>query len=403
MTTPLRALIADPTAAELALVALYGELEADPRRERAFRAFAATGLPHRRMEAFKWSDFRRSLPALGQGRSPRSDLFASLAGPCLRFHDGAVSGLGTLPDGIRAVRHTDGQALAGSEDLPLGALAAALSRETVLLEITRPIDTPVRLVISGSGEAAFARCSFMVRPGGSVDILESHLGGAGFNAFLATIAVQAGASVSRTLVQPASPGEVVSVAADIALDREAAFTQTVLAFGARLARIETRLVHQETAASAVLNAAYLAGRDQHIDLTSHVRHGAPACDTRQRTKGAVTSGGTGVFQGKFLVPRNVGQRTRADMQHNALLLEDGATVNAKPELEIHADDVECAHGNTSGALDPEQVFYMRQRGLPEDAARALLAEAFIAEALDTAPQAALDLLLAEARNWLAQT
>ena len=91
------------------------------------------------------------------------------------------------------------------------------------------------------------------------------------------------------------------------------------------------------------------------------------------------------------------------MQHQALLLEDGAVVFAKPELEIYADDVECAHGNTSGALDPNQLFYMRQRGIPEAEARALLTEAFIAEALEEASDSVRDALLDAARSFLTET
>ncbi|MEO1473901.1 MAG: SufD family Fe-S cluster assembly protein, partial [Pseudomonadota bacterium] len=89
-------------------------------------------------------------------------------------------------------------------------------------------------------------------------------------------------------------------------------------------------------------------------------------------------------------------------QHNALLLEDGAVVNAKPELEIYADDVACAHGNTCGALDDEALFYMRARGIPEFAAKALLTEAFIAEALETAYEPAIEILSETARAWLKQ-
>jgi Fe-S cluster assembly protein SufD len=87
------------------------------------------------------------------------------------------------------------------------------------------------------------------------------------------------------------------------------------------------------------------------------------------------------------------------MQHNALLLEEGAEVFAKPELEIHADDVQCAHGNTSGALDAAQLFYMRQRGIALPQARALLTEAFIAEALEGAGEHE-EALRAEAQAWL---
>jgi Fe-S cluster assembly protein SufD len=113
----------------------------------------------------------------------------------------------------------------------------------------------------------------------------------------------------------------------------------------------------------------------------------------------VLDGGRGVFQGKFHVPRTSGQQTDASMQHNALLLEEGAEVFAKPELEILADDVQCAHGNTSGALDAAQLFYLRQRGIPLTQARAMLTEAFIAQALEGAGDLE-DALRAEAQAWL---
>ena len=207
------------------------------------------------------------------------------------------------------------------------------------------------------------------------------------------------ASAVRTIYQRGSREEAVASTALVHLDAEAQYTQTTLSFGAKLARLETRVTHQEPSASVTLNAAYLVGKGLHTDITTHVRHGANSCVTRQLTKGAVLDGGTGVFQGKFFVPRTAGQYTDADMQHKALLLEDGAVVFAKPELEIYADDVECAHGNTCGALDDNQLFYMRQRGIPEKTARALLTQAFVAEALEEAGELE-ELLRGEAEAWL---
>ena len=110
-------------------------------------------------------------------------------------------------------------------------------------------------------------------------------------------------------------------------------------------------------------------------------------------------GGRAVFQGKFFVARKA-QKTAAEMTHNALILENGGEVNAKPELEIYADDVECAHGNTVGALDDDALFYLRQRGIPEVQARAMLTQAFIADALDGAPESVRETLLETAHSWL---
>nr|WP_225908083.1 SufD family Fe-S cluster assembly protein [Hyphomonas sediminis] len=295
--------------------------------------------------------------------------------------------------------------MGGAEEAPLGALAAALSGAknapaTLLVEVTGKVPARLHLVFSGPGAINAARVVFLLRAGAQLHVSESHLGGAAFSASLLEYTLEPGARLNRVVYQRGGKDEAQSITALINQDAEAETKQTVLAFGARICRIETRLVHQQTGSLATLNAAYLAGGGYHIDFTSNVRHGAPACITRQVTKGAVLDGGRGVFQGKFHVPRTAGQQTDASMQHNALLLEEGAEVFAKPELEILADDVQCAHGNTSGALDANQLFYLRQRGIPLETARALLTEAFIAEALEEAGDLE-EALRAEAKAWLA--
>lgn len=406
MTTALRDFIKNPTTAELELVARYAMQPEDGRRERAFLAFAETGLPHRRMEAWNWSDFKAALKAL---ETPAS---ASANDPVP--HDGALvfrfapTGFEqpkTLPEGVRILTQPTTQALSGAEDVPLGALAAALAGggarpSTLVIEITSSDLPRLHFVFDGAGEASFVRIIFLVKPGVSLTMTESYLGGAGFTAALLEFNLEDGARLNRTIYQRGGTDEALAVTGLINLAANSAAVQTTLAFGAKVARMETRAVHQGSGAKLTLNAAYLSGKGLHVDITTHVRHGAPGCVTRQLTKGAVVDGGTGVFQGKFFVPRKTGQHTDADMQHQALLLEDGAVVFAKPELEIYADDVECAHGNTCGALDDAQMFYLRQRGIPETQARAMLTEAFIAEALSTADDSVHDVLLVEAQNWL---
>ncbi len=395
----LKDLIPDGTRAELELVARYGMLADDPRRTRNFAAFAKTGLPHRRIEGWRWSDVRTARPALDPAAGGAADdPFSSLDGPVIRLAGGRVDLPDALPDGLRVFTKEDTQALGGAEDLPLGALTAALCGTArgpcgVMVEVTGAVSQPLHIVhASTQAETSFGRVTLLVRPGASLDLIERQLGGAGFSGFLLDAGVQAGGTLRRTLYQAGGGDEVAAVTADIRLDAGAVYEQVALAFGAKLARIETRLVHQQAGSSARLDAAYLAGAGRHVDFTSLVRHGAQACTTRQLTKGAVRKGGRGVFQGKFLVPRHVGQETEAAMDHHALLLEDGAEVFAKPELEIYADDVECAHGNTSGALDGDQLFYLRQRGLPEVEARAMLTGAYIAEALQGADDMAGDVL-----------
>lgn len=407
MATDLKSVIPNANAAELELVARYAMRGEDPRRERAFSAFAATGLPHRRMEAWRWSDFRAALPALEAPEGAGAvDPFSALSGPVIEIGASQYKLTGALPAGLRLIERADADVFAPAEDMPLGALTAALAGRkgapaSLVIEVTEPVAEPLRIVArSDRNEANIARITVLVRPGAHLDLIESHLGGAGFSSYLLDLTLQAGASATRTLCQIGAGDEAQAITANVEAAGEARFTQTALAFGAKIARIETRLTHQETGSEAVLNAAYLAAKGRHVDLTSHIRHGAEACTTRQLTKGAVLAGGRGIFQGKFMVPRKVGQRTDAAMQHHALLLEDGAEVFAKPELEIYADDVECAHGNTCGALDGDQLFYLRQRGIPETEAKALLTQAFVAEALESAPDPAAEILRASAEAWL---
>jgi len=297
---------------------------------------------------------------------------------------------------------TSGQAFGGAEDMPMAALTAALARDpgALMIEVTGKVETPLKLAFEGGGDAQFARVVFVVRSEASITLLESHFGGAGLTAALIEFGVQEGAEVERVVSQSGDGKDVQSVSAVVHLDSRAVFRQTALATGAKLARIETRLTHRGEFSEAHLNAAYMVASGRHADFTSHVRHGAENCVTRQVTKGAARKGGKGVFQGKFHVAR-IAQHTDADMQHNALLLDDGAEVNAKPELEIYADDVACAHGNTCGALDPLQLFYLRQRGIPEAEAQALLTEAHISEAFDgVTAERVRGVLLEIARDWL---
>jgi len=108
-----------------------------------------------------------------------------------------------------------------------------------------------------------------------------------------------------------------------------------------------------------------------------------------------------VFQGKFLVQRPA-QHTDAEMRHDALMLSDSSEIRSKPELEIYADDVACAHGNTIGQLDESALFYMQQRGIPAAQARALLTEAFLADVFDDLDDEDLrESILGKLRGWLA--
>ena len=207
-----------------------------------------------------------------------------------------------------------------------------------------------------------------------------------------------GASLTRIVIQ--SGGATPLAMARVRLSAGAKLKQFVLAEGAKLSRIETHVSIEGEGADVELNGVYLCDAGRHADLTSVIEHKVGGGQTRQLIKGVAKRGGRGVFQGKIVVAHGA-QKTDARQYHHGMLLEDGAEIFAKPELLIHADDVQCAHGNTAGGLDESALFYLRSRGVPEVQARGLLVEAFLAEAIPHGlPQEISDELLGRIRTWL---
>ncbi|MGE0741339.1 MAG: SufD family Fe-S cluster assembly protein [Hyphomonadaceae bacterium] len=236
-----------------------------------------------------------------------------------------------------------------------------------------------------------------IEPGQS-DIVVDELATEGFAATAERVHVGAGGAYHRIVLQ--SGGEVPLAHCRVTLDAGATFRQFVLADGGKLARVETVVEAVAEGATVELNGVYLAGPGRHVDLTSTIEHKAPSGRTRQLIKGVARKGGRGVFQGKIVVDR-AAQKTDARQYHHGMLLEDGAEIFAKPELMIHADDVQCAHGNTAGGLDAQALFYLRSRGVPEVEARALLIQAFLADAIpDWAPPDVREEIEARIASWL---
>jgi Fe-S cluster assembly protein SufD len=206
------------------------------------------------------------------------------------------------------------------------------------------------------------------------------------------------ARVERLVICLDDPEAVTVSQAEVGLGANSQFAQLVLTTGARRQRIETRVVHPGQGAKVRLDSAYLLTGKTHADLTTVVTHKGAHGETEQMTRGVVADQARGVFQGRIVVAEGA-DGTDARMRHDALILSDKAEVDAKPELEIYADDVSCAHGNTIGALDEDALFYACQRGMPEAEARALLTEAFIGAVVDrvSAPE-----LQSIAQAWVAE-
>jgi Fe-S cluster assembly protein SufD len=151
--------------------------------------------------------------------------------------------------------------------------------------------------------------------------------------------------------------------------------------------------------AGIRGASLLKGR-QHADTTLVADHAVADCTSREVFKSVLDDEGRSVFQGKIIVRRHA-QKTDAKMATHALLLSDTAEADNKPELEIFADDVQCGHGATAGALDSSLKFYLMSRGIPENQAEALLIQAFVGEAIEeVANEGIREALMLAAINWL---
>lgn len=222
----------------------------------------------------------------------------------------------------------------------------------------------------------------------------------GFGARLEVLNVVRNAELTRVIIQNGEDIDLFS--SHVRLAEGAKLRQFIISDGAKLARIETHVSIEGKGAEVELNGVYMCGEDRHADFTSVIEHKVGGGTTRQLIKGVAAKRGRGVFQGKIVVaPR--AQKTDARQYHHGMLLEDGAEIFAKPELLIHADDVQCAHGNTAGGLDERALFYMRSRGVPEAQARALLIEAFLVEAIpEGLPGELRDELTGRIGAWLTE-
>ncbi len=151
--------------------------------------------------------------------------------------------------------------------------------------------------------------------------------------------------------------------------------------GGSFTRSETHAYLNGCSAKLNLNGVYISGNKQHHDLTTAIYHDVPDCTSNQIVRGVLGGKSTGVFQGKVRVAQNA-QKTDGQQMSRAILLSKSASANAKPELEIYADDVICAHGATVGELDDDQLFYLNSRGVPMDKAREILIKAFLQDIIN---------------------
>lgn len=170
--------------------------------------------------------------------------------------------------------------------------------------------------------------------------------------------------------------------------------------GSALSRAQLFVELKGEGTHAGLRGISLLKDAQHADITLYVNHAVPECDSREYYRTVVDDKARAVFQGKIIVEPGA-QKTDGQMMIKSLLLSDTSEINVKPELEIFADDVQCAHGSTTGDIDEDLLFYLMARGIPEDLARKILILAFLSEAIEEfEEERSVEILEAMTRKWL---
>ena len=234
---------------------------------------------------------------------------------------------------------------------------------------------------------------------GETRALTERLTGAGWRNDRVAVSVACGGRLDLTIVQGRDTASVTTMLYTVDIAAGASAQLDILQYGSRFGRIAVQVTLGEGAAFE-LNGVILARGEQTIEIVTTMRHVAPGATSRQTVRTVVDDRATGSYIGKVAVARDA-QQTDAAQSVKALLLARTATANAKPELEIYADDVKCAHGATVGELNREALFYLTSRGIDPAAAKALLTRAFLGDALDRiGDEGVREAVTADAVAWL---
>ncbi|MCP8940288.1 Fe-S cluster assembly protein SufD [Alsobacter sp. SYSU M60028] len=434
--TPIR------TAAETALAELFpavkGRLPGDAtiagQRAEAFKSFVDAGLPHRRIEAYKYTDLRallRDVPPLATEPSADAveaarqwaDPFAGVDALRFTIVDGhVVAGLSDfklLPDGVEAwplaAALSAGPVASGlmgrvapAKSDPVLALNAALMTDGLVVRVRKDValDRPILvrfLAASGAPSLIVTRILLVVEDGARATLIESHEGAGVAHHANTAVEISCGDDAIVHHLRANASGQAGVDLSTLGVDvgGRCAFTSVAMVTAPSLSRHQIFVRCTGEHSTVTLGGGALLKNRQHADTTLVVDHAVPDCVSRELYKTVLDDEATGVFQGKIIVQQPA-QKTDGKMMSQAVLLADGPTMNNKPELEIFADDVQCAHGATCGALDDDLLFYLRARGLPKPEAEALMLRAFVGEALELVDdEAARERLDGMVAAWLA--
>jgi Fe-S cluster assembly protein SufD len=404
-------------------------------RQQAFEAYERAGLPHRRIEEWKYTDLRALMREILPLAGAPDAAALTRAGAALKLHaiDGArrlvlvdgvfapkLSETGSLEKGlaIRTLREAleagdaklQAQLLGPENPDTMVALNSAMMTDGVVIEVAdgAALAQPLHIVHIASGatpSAMFTRSLLKLGKAASATLVESYIAADGAKTYQVhdslIVSIGDGARLDQVRLVEDSREAFNITSSQVTLGARAHYNTFGLTSGSLVSRYQATIAFAGEHSRVETNGVNLLNGRQHADSTLFLDHAVPNCGSREVFRSVVDDRGHSVFQGRIIV-RPDAQKTDAKMMTRALLLSDEAEAVNKPELEIFADDVTCGHGATTGALDESLLFYLRARGLPEKEAQALLIQAFVGEAIESIANDNLrELAVSAAQRWLA--
>lgn len=378
-----------------------------PRRRHALQLLKETPWPTRKTEAWKYTSVR-PLADLNLAYGAKSavsglEVIPGLESIDLQIVNGRLNSLPaqeSLPAGLSIKSlDDDSQSWLAQEFSTVkperhlfGLVNDVLATEGVIIDVEPgvQINQPVRLVSQMTeGCESHFRVFVRLAKGASATVIEQFTGCE--TSFLTTVAeFDLAAKARLEHYRFALQTDVaLSVGGDhFRLGQEAYLNSTVVGFGSKLSRVDVDIEHAGENARAELNAIYLLDGDELFDLHSTIEHAVPSCVTEEKVRGIVAGTSKAVFNGRIHIHRDA-QKTLAELNNLNLLMSRDAQINTKPELEIYADDVRCAHGATVAELDKKSLYYLQSRGISRTEAQVMLSFGFINELVNEMPNGVL--------------
>lgn len=393
------------TAAETALIeaygGLFGQLPGDgavtSTRDRLMHELKVAGLPTRRVEAWHYTDLKTLLKSVpGSASSESAAVVAPLfAGASVQAIvqgkaalDGAIDGVAFKAYAAALASGSAAEALSVSDaDDAIGRINGAFVRDGLIVDVAAggEVDQPIELQSVHAGGQVHGRIAATFGAGAKATIVERHISADGASAALVSsvsdIKLEDGAEITWIIVQAQGAEDTHLGQINIDLGKDAKLFLFVMNVGGKLVRQEIHGVTTGEGADLKLRGVNLLGDSTHTDVTLTLGHDLPNTTSTEVIRNVVFDNARGVFQGQIRVAPDA-QKTDARMACNTLLMSDDGEFSVKPELEIFADDVQCAHGATVADIDHTHLFYLMARGISETKARGLLIKAFVAEIVE---------------------